>query len=250
MPMQPDSAFRDLHRPGDPLILFNIWDAGSAVAVARAGAVALATGSASLAGALGYPDGEAVPLDLLLTVVGRIRAASELPLSVDFEAGYGATPEEVAQNAAQLAGLGVQGINLEDGIPPAKGIRPAADHAARIAAIRARTPLFINARTDLFLQNPAERHAELLVEAIDRAQIYAKAGADGFFAPGLAEPALIGRLCQECSLPVNIMASPTTPSTAELAALQVARISHGPFPWRAAMASLTQSAARQFGHEV
>ncbi|RNF35151.1 isocitrate lyase/PEP mutase family protein [Paracoccus methylarcula] len=245
--MPTEKTFHFLHEPGNPLVLYNIWDAGSAEAVARAGAKALATGSASVAGALGYPDGEAVPLDTLLHVVARIRAVSDLPLTVDFEAGYGETPGEIAGNAADLEDLGVAGINLEDGMPPENGIRPAAEHAERIAAIRARTGLFINARTDLFLQNPSDTHAALLPEAHERAAIYAEAGADGFFAPGLTEPALIGELCRDCPLPVNIMASPAAPSIAELAGLRVARISFGPFPWRDAMASLTQAASEQLG---
>lgn len=242
MPMA--DAFRDLHRPGRPLILYNIWDAGSAAAVARAGAVALATGSASVAGALGYPDGQAVPLDLLVTVITRIRAVSNLPLSVDFEAGYAGDAAGVAQNAALLAKAGVTGINLEDGIPPENGIRSMAGHAARIAAIRKATPLFVNARTDLFLQSPVADHAALLPQALQRAAAYERAGAGCFFAPGLVDPALIARLCSECPLPVNIMASAAAPSLGRLAALNVARISFGPFPWREAMEALTQAAAR------
>lgn len=240
---------RELHQPGDPLILYNIWDAGSARAVAEAGAKALATGSASVAGALGYPDGEAVPLEELLYVVSRIRAACDLPLSVDFEAGYGEAPEDVGANAARLEDLGVAGINLEDGIPPEKGIRPAGEHAKRVAAIRARTGLFINARTDLFLQNAAENHAGLLAEALDRAGIYAEAGADGFFAPGLVSPDLIDELCRECPLPVNIMALKAAPPLAELARLNVARVSFGPRPWRDAMRALTQAAGRQISQD-
>lgn len=239
-------SFASLHQPGNPLILFNIWDAGSAAAIAGAGAAALATGSASVAGALGYGDGQQVPLDLLLTVVGRICAVSDLPLSVDFEAGYADTPAGVAANAARLADLGVAGINLEDGIPPENGIRPAPDHAALVAAVRQATGLFINARTDLFLQNPGDSHAALLPEALQRADVYAAAGADGFFAPGLTDPALIEALCKACPLPVNIMKSPAAPDIATLAGLGVARISYGPFPWRDAMAAL----ARAYGDLV
>ncbi|MBK4214667.1 isocitrate lyase/phosphoenolpyruvate mutase family protein [Paracoccus caeni] len=244
--MQPDIIFRDLHQPGNPLVLINIWDAGSAKAVAGAGAKALATGSASVAGALGFGDGQEIPLDLLLLVIERIRAASDLPLSVDFEAGYADDPAGITANAKRLEALGVAGVNLEDGIPPENGIRPAHEHAARIAAITDHTGIFVNARTDLFLQNPAETHADLIADALARAAAYAEAGAGCFFAPGLADPALIGALTRDCPLPVNIMASPKTPPLDALARLNVARVSHGPFPWRAAMAGLASAAEAEF----
>lgn len=238
-------TFELLHQAGNPLILFNIWDAGSARAVADAGAAALATGSASVAGALGYSDGQALPFDLLLTVVERIRSVSDLPLSVDFEAGYADGPEGVAENAARLEALGVAGINLEDGIPPENGLRPADEQAALIGAIAGKASLFINARTDLFLQNPQSGHEALIGEALERAHIYAQSGAKGFFVPGLTDPNLIRLVCRESPLPVNIMKSPSAPSVAELAELGVARISYGPFPWRDAMAGLTQACREQ-----
>ena len=231
-------SFADLHKPGNPLILFNIWDPGSAAVVAKAGAVALATGSASVAGAWGFADGQQMPFDLLLTVVERIAAVSDLPLTVDFEAGYADTTEGVAANAARLELEGAKGINLEDGLPPKGGIRPVTEQAALISAIRQVTDLFINARTDLFLQNPADSHAGLMSDALDRARAYADAGANGFFAPGLVDPALIEALCRDCPLPVNIMKSPAAPTISDLSALGVARISFGPFPWRDAMAGL------------
>ncbi|WP_299907366.1 isocitrate lyase/phosphoenolpyruvate mutase family protein [uncultured Paracoccus sp.] len=234
-------SFASLHQPGKPLILFNIWDAGSARAVEGAGAVALATGSASVAGANGYADGQQMPFGELLAVAARIRAASDLPLTVDFEAGYADHPEDVARNALRLHGLGVAGINLEDGMPPESGIRPAVEMAGLIVAIRRATDLFINARTDLFLQNPAEAHAGLMDQALERARLYADAGASGFFAPGLVDPELIGALCKASPLPANIMKSPAAPAISELAALGVARISFGPFPWREAMAALAAS---------
>lgn len=244
--MQPDTLFRDLHRPGQPLVLFNIWDAGSATAVAGAGAKALATGSASVAGALGYADGQQMPLDLLLSVIERIRAVSDLPLSVDFEAGYADDLDQISQNAQRLVDLGVVGINLEDGIPPDGGLRDADEQAHRIAAIRQQTDLFVNARTDLFLQNPPEQHMALMEDALGRAHIYQQAGAEGFFVPGLADPSLIGAICRESPLPINIMASPRTPPLAELARLQVARVSHGPFPWRNVMGRLAEAAEQEF----
>lgn len=235
------AAFSALHQPGNPLVLFNIWDAGSARAVADAGAQAVATGSASVAGAWGYADGEALPLDLLLMVVRHIARTVALPLSVDFEAGFADDPAALAENTARLAEAGAVGLNFEDGIPPENGIRAAADMAARIRAMRG-ADLFINARTDLFLQNPPEAHPALLPEALTRAAIYADAGADGFFAPGLRDMDLIARLCAGSTLPMNILALPGGPSRTDLAAAGVARISHGPFPWRAAMAGLTGAA--------
>ena len=238
-------SFADLHQRGNPLILFNIWDAGSAAAVAGVGAAALATGSASVAGAWGFDDGQSMPFDLLLTVVERIAAISDLPLTVDFEAGYADTVEGVVANAARLELTGAKGINLEDGLPPGGGIRPPSEQAARIAAIRDVTRLFINARTDLFLQNPADSHDALMDAALDRARAYADAGANGFFVPGLIDPALIEALCRDCPLPVNIMKSPAAPAIPDLAALGVARISFGPFPWRDAMAGLAAACRDQ-----
>lgn len=242
------SDFASLHTPGKPLILWNIWDAGSAKAVAGAGAAAVATGSASVAGALGYPDGEELPLDLLLTMVGRIAQTVVVPLSVDFESGYAEDPAPLEENAGRLAGAGAVGCNFEDGIPPKKGIRTVADQVPRLRAIRKGAPsMFINARTDLFLLNPAESHESHLPEALDRALAYADAGADGFFAPGLVDPALIARLCGESPLPVNILKLPAAPGIAALAERGVARISYGPFPWRETMAAIAARFSQQTG---
>ena len=108
------AAFAALHVPGDPLILYNIWDAGSAKAVAEAGAKAIATGSASVAGAHGYADAETLPLELAIAGVERIVAAVELPVTVDFEGGYAVEPELVGRNVAMLAEAGAVGCNFED----------------------------------------------------------------------------------------------------------------------------------------
>ena len=108
------NSFKDLHVSGDPLILWNIWDAGSAQAIAKAGTKAVATGSASVAGAMGYPDGQAVPLDLLLTICSRIAASVDVPLTVDFESGYAEDAATLTANAARLAQTGAVGLNFED----------------------------------------------------------------------------------------------------------------------------------------
>lgn len=232
--------FRALHQPGNPIVLYNIWDAGSAKAVADAGAHALATGSWSVAAAQGYSDGEVLPLDMLAQIAGRIVASVDLPLSVDFEGGYAVDADAVARNVAQIAAVGAVGINFEDQIVGAAGLHSQEVQVARIAAAkRGGGGLFINARTDVFLQEPDHtRHAGLVAQAIARGQAYAAAGADGFFVPGLVDPALIGQICAAVDVPVNAMRMGDL-KIADLAAAGVARISHGPGPYRAAMAALT-----------
>lgn len=233
--------FASLHEKGAPLILYNIWDAGTAKAAEEAGAKAVATGSWSVAAAHGYGDGEKIPLDLLLTLVQRIVGNVAVPVSVDFEGAYGTTPEDVSASTRRLIGTGAIGMNVEDRIVGGDGLYDIAAQSARIAAIRQATeqagiPLFINARTDLFLrESDRTRHPALLPAALERAQAYAAAGASGFFAPGLVDAASIGTLCRETALPVNVMLLDGAPPARTLGDLGVARISHGPGPYRTAM---------------
>ena len=140
--------FAALHKPGDPLILFNIWDAGSAQAVAKAGAKALATGSLSVAGAQGFGDGEKMPLDLVVANAARIANATDLPLTLDFEGGYGDDLANFATTLRSLFEAGVVGINIEDQLIGGEGFRSISEQSARIA-IAAKAGLFVNARTDL-----------------------------------------------------------------------------------------------------
>jgi 2-methylisocitrate lyase-like PEP mutase family enzyme len=241
--------FASLHVPGDPLILYNVWDAGSAKAVAAAGAKAIATGSASVAAALGFGDGEGVPLHLALANAERIATAVDVPVTVDFEGGYAEPPEAVAANADRLAQTGAIGCNFEDRIVGGEGLHPPAFQADRIRAMRAATGehFFINARTDIFLASNAESHdAGKVGEALARAAAYADAGASGFFVPGLADLKLLAEICAASSLPVNFMAFPGAPPTASLAEAGVARISHGPFPHLQAMKALSQAAKASF----
>jgi 2-methylisocitrate lyase-like PEP mutase family enzyme len=216
--------------------------------VAEAGAPAIATGSWSVAAAHGYADGEALPLDLALANAERIAAAVDVPVSIDFEGGYGISPDEVWQSAALLAQTGAIGCNVEDRHMRGDGIYPIRKQAERIAAIRDATApfFFINARTDLFLQAPAEAHGDRMLEAVERCHAYAEAGAAGLFVPGLVGRDLIARLCERSPLPVNIMASPGAPDAEELAQLGAARISHGPGPYRQMLRALTKAAAAHY----
>jgi 2-methylisocitrate lyase-like PEP mutase family enzyme len=144
------AAFRALHQPGNPLVLFNIWDPGSAKHAVQAGAKAVATGSASVGGALGFGDAESVPLDLVLDNVARICGAVDLPVSLDFEGGYAVDPGELAVNFSRVIATGVIGCNFEDQVIGGTGLHPTDVQAKRIAALRSTSDFaFINARTDM-----------------------------------------------------------------------------------------------------
>lgn len=248
------AAFQKLHIKGQPVILFNIWDAGSAVAVTMAGAQAIATGSHSVASAYGSADGEELPMDVAIDNARRICAAVDLPVTIDFEGGYAEDVEQLKKNIAEVIATGAVGINFEDQIIGGEGLYSIDTQAARIRAVReaadeAGVNLFINARMDLFLKNlPAEDNEELLEAAIERAVAYSGAGASGFFAPGLRNAELIKKLCDASPLPVNIMVMSDTPSNAEMASLGVARISYGPGPYAKAMEFLKEEAGKVFGN--
>jgi len=237
--------FAALHRSDNPLILYNIWDVGSARAVAKAGAKAIATGSASLAGAQGYPDGEGIPFERLIETVRMIAKSIEIPLTVDFEAGFASDLETLAINAQKLIDAGGIGCNFEDQLIGGEGLRPVAEQAERIATLD-QTGLFVNARTDTFLEvlkaGEDPNRSDLVEAAIARGQAYAQAGAGSYFIPGLSNPEMISQICSAVDLPINVMRLPGLVGNAELASLGVARISYGPGPWRVAMAGVTEAA--------
>lgn len=243
-------AFKALHRRGDPLVLFNIWDAGSARAVAAAGAKAIATGSYGVAEANGLKDGETVPLDLVLENLRRIGSVTGLPVTIDMEAGYGANPEEVARSVALARDAGAAGINLEDRMPDQAHLMSVDEAAERIAAA-AGTGLFVNARTDVYLgKKPADYKPDLIDDVLVRAAAYAEAGAAGLFVPFLGDHEIIRRICAGTPLPVNVLWAPGRGTRAELAALGVARISYGHGPWAAAMAWLGAQAEAVFSGSI
>jgi 2-methylisocitrate lyase-like PEP mutase family enzyme len=239
--------FARLHRRGVPLLLANAWDVGSAVAIAEAGAAAIATTSAGVAWSLGVPDGADLGAERAALAVGRIVAAVSVPVSADIEAGYGSRPEDVAATVEAVIRAGAVGVNLEDRVPGAGLLEPA-EQAERLAAARATAarlglPLWINARTDVYLAGvgPAEQRVELTLE---RAAAYAASGADSLFVPGLVELDEISRLATG-PLPITIMVWDGAPVVSELAAAGVVRISLG-----SAVAQAAYSLAGRAGTEL
>jgi 2-methylisocitrate lyase-like PEP mutase family enzyme len=238
--------FAALHVKGLPIILYNAWDAGSARAIVDAGAKAIATGSWSVAAAQGFRDGEDLPLAFAEQIIGRITATVEKPVTVDFEGGYSDDNGTLVSNVIRLLDLGIVGINFEDRIVKGKGLYDVDRQASRIAAIREAAerqgvPLFINARTDVFLGNGND-----VDEALKRGKAYASAGASGFFIPGLTTPDQIRRIAAESPVPVNVMVMEGAPSNDELAQLDVARISYGPIPYVETMGALRAKAGKLF----
>ena len=240
---QKSAALHALHTPSDPLILWNIWDAGSARTVATTGAKAIATGSLSVAGALGYDDGEQCPREQVLRVLESVCRVTDLPVTHDAERGYGEREEDVRDYISEIVRAGAVGINLEDGLA-CDGIRLVEVQSARLSAAKAALGEgVLNARTDVFLRPDARDTGEKIEETVSRADAYRRAGADGLFVPGLLDRDVIGHLAKRVELPLNIMRAPDGLSLSDLAALGVSRISHGPFPWLAAMEGLKQQVA-------
>jgi 2-methylisocitrate lyase-like PEP mutase family enzyme len=218
------TRLRELHRAPPILVLANAWDVVSARLVEQRGFPAVATTSAGVAWALGYPDGERIPRDEMLEVVERIARAVAVPVTADLEAGYG----DAGATAAAAWDAGAVGLNLEDGTDAAE------THAERVRAAREAAPgLVINARTDVFLSGGRD-----LNEAIERANAYLHAGADSAFVPGVTDAETIGALARGIDGPLNILAHTAgTPPLAELERLGVARVSIGGVGTRVALSA-------------
>jgi 2-methylisocitrate lyase-like PEP mutase family enzyme len=234
------NRFRDLHRGPRTLVLPNIWDVAGARVLEQAGVAAIATTSAGIAFALGYPDGEKISRQEMFAVVARIAAKVNLPVSADAEAGYGDRPDDAAQTARAVIEAGAVGLNLEDGTDDPK--QPLADlslQLEKIAAVReiARTmgvPLVLNARTDVYLLQVGKPE-DRFDETVRRLSAYRDAGADCLFAPGVRELQVISRLVRELQHPLNILAGPGSPPISELQKIGVARVSLGSSPMRATL---------------
>jgi 2-methylisocitrate lyase-like PEP mutase family enzyme len=234
-------AFGALHAGPDILILPNAWDGASAAIMEDAGAKAVATSSAAVAWAHGYPDGDALPLPKLLSTIETVARVVSVPVTADIEGGYTDDLGQLAETIKAVIGAGAVGINLEDGAR-APDLHARKIEAARKAADAAGVPMFINARIDVYLKRLTEGDAAY-AETIQRASKYAYAGASGIFVPGPTDNELIGRLAGAIALPLNIMLLPALAPAAKLQALGVRRVSSGGGAFRAAYARLAKGVA-------
>ncbi len=217
---------RALHVPGTPLIVPNAWDAASARIVQEAGFPAVATSSFATATILGYGDGELAPVDDVLAAVARITRAVDIPVTVDFERGYGLPPADLVK---RFLDTGAVGLNLEDSNPRTGTMVEAAEQADFLAAVRAAagSELVINARTDSFLRREGSATAQLEA-SVDRGKLYLAAGADCVYPIATGNPEVIRALAERIDGPINVGFGRGERTVADFAALGVARVSFGP----------------------
>ena len=249
--------FNALHHQPLPLLIANVWDASSALAAEQAGYDALGTASAAIATMVGDEDGGGMSFDELFFIVSRIKAVTELPLSVDLEAGYGDTTDQMIDNIHQLARLGVVGVNIEDSrvINHERSLVDALHFADKLHELTQACPgMFFNVRTDTFLLGCENT----LEETLYRGRLYAERGAHGFFVPCVTRSDDIAALAREIAVPLNVMCMPALPDFTTLASLGVKRISMGNFIHATLQTRLTDllckiqahhSFSDVFGHE-
>lgn len=223
--------FNALHQQSTPLIICNVWDVASAKMGEKLGFSAIGTSSAAIASMLGYEDGEEMAFDELLYIVKRIVTCSNLPLTVDIEAGYSQDPLKTAHYIKALADIGVVGINIEDSkVYETRTILDENSFAGYLSAIKGQlikdqVEIFINVRTDTFLLG----EGDVLAETQKRASLYEVAGADGLFVPCITQNNDIRAIVNCIELPVNVMCMPNLADFESLKALGVKRISMGNF---------------------
>ena len=269
MTIQADKAraFLALHRPGDPLLLPNPWDAGSARVLADLGFAALATTSSGFAATVGRPDG-GVTRDEALAHAGSIVAATDLPVSADLEDCFATDPAGVAETVTLAIGTGLAGCSIEDYTrddgDPIYDLKRAAERVAAAAEAAHAGAFVLTARAENYLHGKPD-----LADTIARLQAYQEAGADVLYAPGVTGMADIRQLLSAVDRPVNVLAMPGVPPVAELAEAGVSRVSvggafayaalgalvtaatelrdHGSYGFRIATATGREAAGRAFG---
>jgi 2-methylisocitrate lyase-like PEP mutase family enzyme len=226
-----------LHRDPELLTVVNVWDVVSATTVASVeGTTALATASHSIAATFGYEDGENIPLDLMLDMVGRIVASTSLPVTADLEGGYG-NPAETIRRAI---GIGAVGANIED------QMRPVAEAARNVEAImkvaeQEGVDFVLNARTDAFHLGRDRDPAENLAAAVERGRAFLDAGAPVVFVPARLKEEQVATLVDAFGPQrLTLIGIPGTPPPARLEELGVARVSYGPMSQNVALTALQE----------
>jgi 2-methylisocitrate lyase-like PEP mutase family enzyme len=240
---------RALHHAAAPLVLVNVWDVAGAKIIEELGFPAVATASAGISASMGFDDNESIGRDAMLAAVARIANSVDVPVTADMEAGYGSSLDDAVATARGAIEAGAVGINFEDSAHKDTSALYDADvQAARIAAMRHAgddlgVPLVINARTDVYFRTELPNE-EKFREAVRRAAIFLKAGADCIYVLGPKDEETIARLVKTIPAPINLLAFPDAPSIARMSELGVKRISFGPRPMRHAMTAFREAAQR------
>ena len=232
-------TFAGLHKGPEILVLPNAWDAASAAVMEDAGAKAVATSSAAVAWAHGYPDGDFLPLPNLLSTISAVARVVSVPVTADIEGGYTDDLGQLGETIRAVIGAGAVGINLEDG-SRAPDLHARKVEAARKAADATGVALFINARVDTYLRQLFAGDAAE-AETVRRAELYRRAGANGIFVPGPTDDALIGRLAKAIEAPMNVMLIAGLSPAVRLQELGVRRLSSGGRPFSGAYAHLANA---------
>ncbi|MFY8274602.1 isocitrate lyase/PEP mutase family protein [Pseudoalteromonas sp. SSDWG2] len=226
--MSSSRLFRELHEQSQPLLIANCWDPLSALVIEQSGAHAVATTSWGMSNHQGLVDGEQLTFEQVYNVVKAILKVINIPLSVDIEAGYSLSHNEIINNVLALATLGVAGINIEDKPSSANALRGIEEHTTLLKTLKNAlrdhgfADFFINARCDLCFQE--NWHTPQL---LTRAKAYQEAGADCFFIPGLTDPAVLKELAQAMTIPINVMVLPQFCDLEQFKHLGIKRVSTG-----------------------
>lgn len=240
-------TFLAMHTGPEAVVLTNVWDVASARIIEEAGFAALATTSAGIAFAQGFPDGQKIPANRMVAVIANIAQAVRVPVTADVEAGYGQRPEDATRTARQVIEAGAVGMNFEDATGDSEHqltdltLQVERMRAIRETAEKSDVPLVLNARTDVYLAQVGEE-SKRYDETVRRLGAYRDAGADCVFVPGVRDAEIIRRIVADLRCPVNILGVPGAPSIPELIALGVKRVSLGSGPMRASMGFLRRLA--------
>ena len=246
-PVDKAQTLEQLHAAPEILRVVNVWDVVSAQAIAALPETrALATAGHSIAATFGYADGENIPLDVMLDMVGRIVSATDLPVSADLDAGFG----NAGETTRRAIGVGVVGANMED------RLRPLGESVANVRAVIAAgeaegVPFVLNARTDAFVRGGDRPREQTIADAIERGRAYLDAGASLIFVPGILDADTTRELVAGIGTgKISVIGLPGALSATEYEALGVARISYGPMTQRVALTALQDLGAELYADGV